>query len=285
VIEFLVAVATDSIASRATLAYLDRATLTADQVIARRKEYEALPPTAAFVDKLNLGERFMYLDCVQLVRRGGAGMLEGLAGGRIEKPDESQLKALARIDWEPALRDGNAWYDRMAAAARKPTRGERIKAFAEIERDVKELKRKTVGEDNDVGAVAQAMVGNPGKEAGQAIGNVLVGLLVPASEKVMTAADRAEQTQRNLRVAFALEAFRKTTGGYPKRLDELTVRYIRSVPDDLFTGKPLVYKLEGKGYRLYSVGPNGTDDGGRSFDDDPPGDDLVVRMPIPTPKK
>ena len=56
------------------------------------------------------------------------------------------------------------------------------------------------------------------------------------------------------------------------------------MPDDLFSGKPLVYRPDDKGYLLYSVGVNGQDDGGRWMDDDPPGDDLRVRMPMPAPK-
>jgi hypothetical protein len=55
--------------------------------------------------------------------------------------------------------------------------------------------------------------------------------------------------------------------------------HLPAMPDDLFSGKPLIYKPEAGGYLLYSVGVNGKDDGGRTFDDAPPGDDLVVRMP------
>ena len=43
----------------------------------------------------------------------------------------------------------------------------------------------------------------------------------------------------------------------------------------------MIYRPAEKGYLLYSVGVNGLDDGGRSYGDDPPGDDLVVRMPQP----
>ena len=35
---------------------------------------------------------------------------------------------------------------------------------------------------------------------------------------------------------------------------------------------------------FYSVGVNGKDDGGRKIDDDPPGDDLPVSMPLPALK-
>ncbi len=34
-----------------------------------------------------------------------------------------------------------------------------------------------------------------------------------------------------------------------------------------------------------SVSPNGTDDQGRGFDDEPQGDDLSVRMPVPEPRR
>jgi hypothetical protein len=62
---------------------------------------------------------------------------------------------------------------------------------------------------------------------------------------------------------------------------------LAAVPNDLFSGKPLVYRPAEKGYLLYSVGLNGKDEGGRSYGDDPPGDDLSVRMPLPElkPKK
>ena len=46
-------------------------------------------------------------------------------------------------------------------------------------------------------------------------------------------------------------------------------------------GKPLIYKPTAKGYLFYSVGQNGKDDGGRWYDDDPPGDDPGVKMPLP----
>ena len=93
--------------------------------------------------------------------------------------------------------------------------------------------------------------------------------------------------QRNLQVAFALAAYHRDHGNYPAKLDDLAPKYLAAVPDDLFSGKALIYRPSEKGYLFYSVGVNGKDEGGRSFDDDPPGDDLPVAMPLPElkPKK
>src|SRR5262249_44354624 len=199
-IEYLVSVAVDATASTATLAYLDRADLTADQARARLKELQSLSPMGPLADRLDLSERVTYLDCVQLSPRGGVTQLEALSGGRMEKPTPAELRGLARIDWEPALKDGNAMYDRMVTAARAKTRAERNRQFDRIEQDVKELKQKTVGDENSLAALIAAKEGDPGKEVGQAITNVLIGLMVPASGKVMSAAERAAQTQEDLAI-------------------------------------------------------------------------------------
>jgi hypothetical protein len=108
---------------------------------------------------------------------------------------------------------------------------------------------------------------------------------LPAQRRVQEAADRGEQGQRNLYLAFALAAYQLDQGSYPKTLDALAPKYLTKIPDDLFTGKPLVYRPSEKGYLLYSFGPDGKDDEGRGTKDEPKGDDLSVRMPVPKPKK
>ena len=66
-------------------------------------------------------------------------------------------------------------------------------------------------------------------------------------------------------------------------MDELAPTYLKKIPDDLFSEKPLIYRPEDKGYLLYSVGINGMDEDGRGYGDEPRGDDLSVRMP-PEPR-
>jgi hypothetical protein len=104
---------------------------------------------------------------------------------------------------------------------------------------------------------------------------------MPAVSKVRQAADRAEQSQANLHVAFALAAYRRDHGSYPPKLEDLAPAYLAKVPSDLFSGKALIYRPTEIGYLLYSVGANGKDDGGRGQGDDPAGDDLSVRVPLP----
>ncbi|HZY85664.1 MAG TPA: hypothetical protein VFE78_12595 [Gemmataceae bacterium] len=140
-IEALVGIAIEQITNQADLAYLERADLSPRQIRDRLKDLQGLPPMPPLADKVNLTDRFMYLDAVQIVRRGGLGAMEMLAGGAAaRKPTAEELRTLARIDWAPALRDGNRWYDRLVAALRLPGRAEREKALNQIEEDLKALK-------------------------------------------------------------------------------------------------------------------------------------------------
>ncbi len=64
------------------------------------------------------------------------------------------------------------------------------------------------------------------------------------------------------RVGLALERYRMAKGEYPATLAELAPEFLREVPLDIFTGKPLLYRTEPGGATIYSVGPNLKDDGG-----------------------
>ena len=275
-IEGLVAYANIAVTANTTLAYLERADLTAAQMLARLKELQNLPPIGSVADKIDLAERLMCLDSLQMVRSG-----RGLDGD--EKPSEEDLKALDLIDWAPAFRNCNKAYDRMTAALRIKDRAEREKEFDAVDKDLEAAVKKGRNNVKDI----QKAIRDPrlAKKVGEQIGNVLLGMMAPALRKVQYADDRAQQIVRNLHVAFALAAYHKDNSKYPAKLADLAPKYLKDVPDDLFSGKALIYKPNDKGYLFYSVGMNGKDDGGQWYGDDPPGDDPGVRMPLPPLKK
>ena len=83
-------------------------------------------------------------------------------------------------------------------------------------------------------------------------------------------------------IGLVLAAFRSDHGAYPNRLGELVPAYLSTIPKDLFADNELHYSAQGEGYELYSVGPNTKDDGGHDRNDNPPGDDIVIRLPSKT---
>jgi hypothetical protein len=79
-----------------------------------------------------------------------------------------------------------------------------------------------------------------------------------------------------LLIDLALAEYRSKHGAYPKELAALVPEVLKELPVDPFSEKPLVYRLTDKGYVLYSVGPNGVDDGGKPdpVNPDPDNDDV-----------
>lgn len=77
------------------------------------------------------------------------------------------------------------------------------------------------------------------------------------------------QTQNDLLlITLALHAFQLEHGRYPASLLELAPTYLKKLPDDPYAAQgTFKYLVKGKSYLLYSVGPDGRDDGGTPIDD------------------
>lgn len=64
------------------------------------------------------------------------------------------------------------------------------------------------------------------------------------------------------RAALAVEAYKNKFGIYPGKLSEVRPIGKLQIPNDPFTGKPLMYRPLKNGYVIYSLGGNQKDDGG-----------------------
>jgi len=93
--------------------------------------------------------------------------------------------------------------------------------------------------------------------------NLLARMMLPALESAVKKYACAQSWVDMSRVACALERYRLAQGEYPETLDALSARFIEAIPHDVIGGQPLKYHRKDNGqFALYSVGWNGTDDGG-----------------------
>jgi hypothetical protein len=98
-------------------------------------------------------------------------------------------------------------------------------------------------------------------------GDVLTGTLWPVFLHGRFNMAKCETSNTMLMVALALRACRLEKGSYPDSLSQLTPDYIKAIPPDGFgAGEALRYKKEGANYRLWSIGPDKKDDGGKPAD-------------------
>lgn len=273
-IEYLVGVAIESMAINGELRFLSETKPSAKMLAMYRKQLDRLPSRAAVADKIDTGERSMFLDVAHRMARGQMGLQEIANGGG----DNSLLEKLAEgaifqtVDWDVLLKSSNKWYDRIADVSRKPDYLERSVAIKKFDQDLKEVVAKSRGP----GALLALLGGKPALT--QTMSDVLISLLLPAVTQVLSAEGRVQMRMQSLELAFALAAWHSEHDSYPESLDALSPKYIATVPKDLFNGQPLKYERTADGYRFYSIGQNEKDDEGRSFDEG--ADDLVVRMPV-----
>lgn len=98
--------------------------------------------------------------------------------------------------------------------------------------------------------------------------DILNEIVLPIYGKQPFKAAQDETYNQLLMTMLALRAYEIDHAGvYPDRLDQLIPKYLSRVPLDPFASDlgPLKYRRIGKSYLLYSVGPDGVDDGGKPF--------------------
>lgn len=108
----------------------------------------------------------------------------------------------------------------------------------------------------------------------------LTRVLAPVSEMALQRRDMSLARSQLCRIALELKAYKARNGHYPDTLAALQQHLAWDIPEDVFSGDPLIYRLSGDGFVLYSVGPDGVDNGGIPGHDDgeggaPQGTDLT----------
>jgi hypothetical protein len=291
VIEGLVGVAIDGIAIRGEMALVEHGGLSVEQLRGYQQQLDTLPPFASMVDKLSVFERYLFLDITQQLSRRGPKVLDELVGANGEN-SSSLLESVGKsvvlgtlVDWNIVMETGNKVFDRIEKIGSIKSGSEREKKFAEFEEEIAEMTSRL----GNAGALAQQLL-LKGKNVRQVVseqmGSILIALLVPAITRAVDVPERGMMNMQMVQTAMGLSMFHKQHGRYPARLEELAPVFIKKVPTDIYSGKSIRYIQRNDGFYLYSVGRNHQDDGGKSNDDTPTGDDLGYKVNFaPTQKE
>lgn len=277
-IEALVGIAIDRLAISGDVALAHSGDLSADEARAYAAQLAKLPRVTDMVAKIDVGERYMFLDSVSTLAVEGPGALTELTGSD-ETTSETLTNLLGKklIDWNEPLRIGNQWYDRMVAAGRITPYQKKIEAMDAFDEDLDKL----VEQARDPLSLARRFFfsgKSPGQVAGAQMGNILISLLLPAVRAAVVAEDQQVEQFQLAQLALLLAAYHAEHDAYPAALDDLAPKYVEKLPRDVFTGDELKYRRTDGGYVLYSVGPNRTDDGGTKSPNTMAGD-IVVATP------
>jgi hypothetical protein len=96
--------------------------------------------------------------------------------------------------------------------------------------------------------------------------HVMSAMLLPSFNGVVNRDADCRAKLRTTIAAIAVERWRAAHGGkIPDSLSELVPSFLPAIPQDPYDGQPLRFKKLSKGYVVYSIGPNGQDDGGKEM--------------------
>jgi len=285
-IDSLVGIAIDSLACQADVTAAHYGKLPPEKLKAWRQQFQGLAPLPSVVERINISERFSYLDVTfGIVRFGPSALnqldeLSGASGDK--KPGFKDIVSKAMLntmnDWDDVMRRGNRWYDELVVAGRKPTYQERMTAFAEIDQKLAEL-AKSAADPKKLLLLLVARDKGPAAVLSSLLSDILVSMMLPSVGRATVAEDRLVMNNRLVDVALGLAAYRQETGQYPVQLEQLVPKYLTKIPEDLFVGKPVRYLRKAQGYLLYSVGPNQKDNGGQRENQEL--DDVGFQVPLP----
>jgi len=90
----------------------------------------------------------------------------------------------------------------------------------------------------------------------------LSAMLVPAMTMATEEEVKSQARMSIVRAALAVEEWRLAHGRWPDSLDDLVPGLLDAVPEDPFSEATLRYARTESGVVVYSVGPDGQDDGG-----------------------
>jgi hypothetical protein len=281
----------ENIAIEATQALLGQDDLTVEQARRVHCDLASLPAYTCISASYDRIERVSFLDAA--IRLDATGEI---GNPYFDFPPIVLKLRELNIDWNIVLYEGNKWYDRLAAATALPTRAARQAACEKINDDIEQhghdLSRLT--------SMATGVLSRQKRSEYMAfamaitffwpLGQTSYGHLIQAEDRVNTKLEL-------VRLAAALAVYRAEQGRYPAKLKDLVPDIVDSLPLDIYSGNPFVYKsdADGAGYVLYSVFFNGADDGGTDYSGniidgewvedrqevDFSASDLVICLPVP----
>lgn len=240
------------------LAILGSDRLTAEQLRRFNRQFSDWPQLPGCGAAIQSGRLMFLADWVTFARFNRAPpMIDiSLAKMRVWNPD-------THVDWNAALRLTNSWFDRVEKAVAISSPIDRRRAMAALSAEMQEANRAITD-------VPYNPFANPDSAASRLSVNMLATTIFPNLATFTDAEDEYLERVDMCRLAFALAEYRMDRGQYPATLAALAPHYIKSIPQDRFSGAEFQYRLEADRFMLFDTDPTykrfwSFDDGGEVF--------------------
>ncbi len=247
--------------------------LSPDDARAMLADCLARPPLPDVIEALE-DERMMFLDSVMMLYRAvrQAAPVQDDSG-----PD------LSVIDWDYLLRCGAAFYTEWLVTAKLPYPERHLKesqTVDQMDRELAEGKTLLLVKACFHGITLNQRAAR--KMNTEVLARQLITMLTPEFANLHTRHEEIQTRGQLVLLALAAKVYHADHGDWPRELADLAPEYLPAIPADRFTTQPLVYERTDDGVRIYSLGPNMTDDAGLNYDTYTPADASAEDHDTPT---
>jgi hypothetical protein len=255
-VQYLVAVAINDAACNYSCTLVGNTKLSSDEAHQILNDLMALPRLPPLANLIDHSERLFALGTVlSLAPAMGA---NSILAGSPDQRSSYNLLAHVTIDWNIVLAEENFWFDRITAALNTANLAARSAAVDQVVTDMDRAKSENWSSPK----IAVSVISR--SQRSRLAATALLDMLFPAVQATIAAESQANTKLDLTRLAAALAVYHAEHADYPQKLADLVPDTIPNLPVDSFLGKPFLYTRTTDGYLLYSVGENGTDDGGSS---------------------
>ena len=273
IIDQLVAVAIHATPSLTLAKLLERGELSGDALRRSQQMLDANPAPPADPKCLDIAERAFTADLLQMCRRGRLRDARTIMVSPLGASADLPVGDLDRVDWSVAEKFVNAEYDNEARLLALHDREQFRKsqnqwetAYAALQLPDEDFWFLPATTSVDPVKTAQANTFlrlRSGESRTDYSVRMAAYLFGDNNSRMRLLAESQRMRLEAVRTALAVAAYRAVTGRFPGALADLVPKYLAAVPEDWFSGKPLMYKMDGGDVVVYSIGNDEKDDGGK----------------------
>ena len=260
---------------------LAEAELLACQKLTSRQlqDYQAFvkqhPYPIDIANRIDFGERLTLLDQAQAMLLDPKALGLNLGINQRSPIEQSLIQStLGTSDINSTLEAINYWFDQYRHALRQTN-------LLLVLEDLDELENRLAGsaETGSYLAMLLEILRGP-KSRGRYLGNVLTAMFLPAGAYAARADFDTHTLSLLSEVAFAIANFQSQHGRLPESLDELTPEFIQQAPIDPYQQTAFKFICRDGGFIVYSVGPDGVDNGGREVNEVEKNEEYDIRLAV-----
>jgi hypothetical protein len=246
-IEQLVGIGIISNANQASLEVLKRAELTSGILKDFQQELESIRSERIFIDFT--AEKFFLYENTQIMFTD-----DGKGGGRIK---QAEVEAIART-YKQQEQMSSQEVEKLKLRWNNLEKRQTIELADKVYEYYNRIVRKTPYQMRSEGKPFEKAMAEVTRN------NALLEMLAPNS-RVIEMFFRCEAESDALITILAISRYKADNGKLPQKVNELvSTGYLKSLPMDPYSNKPLVYKKAKDDFMLYSLGADFDDDGGMS---------------------